>query len=72
MSTCDVRLNTITKVKEFVEALRAQEGEFKLSSGKYMIDAKSIMGIFSLDLSKPIRLTAESGQIPSTVAPFLA
>lgn len=71
MSACDVRLNTITKVKEFVEALREQEGEFRLSSGRYSIDAKSIMGIFSLDLSKPIHLTAESGQIPVTITPFM-
>lgn len=72
MSTCDVRLNTISKVKEFVEALRAQEGNFTLSSGRYSINAKSIMGIFSLDLSQPVHLTAESGQIPAEVKAFMA
>lgn len=72
MSSCEVKLNTITKIKEFVETLKAQEGEFTLSSGRYTINAKSIMGIFSLDLSKPIHLTAQSGKIPETVRPFLA
>ncbi|MCI7814701.1 MAG: HPr family phosphocarrier protein [Lachnospiraceae bacterium] len=72
MSTCDVRLNTISKIKEFVETLRAQEGNFTLSSGRYCIDAKSIMGIFSLDLSKPVHLTAESGNIPAEVKAFMA
>ncbi len=72
MSSCDVRLNTITKIKAFVEALKTQEGEFTLTCGRYTTDARSIMGIFSLDLSQPIHLTAKSGQIPDTVKPFLA
>ncbi|MEG0962795.1 MAG: HPr family phosphocarrier protein, partial [Lachnospiraceae bacterium] len=42
--------------KSFVNAITKFEFDFDLISGRYVIDAKSIMGIFSLDLSKPIDL----------------
>lgn len=72
MQSCSVKLNTIAKIKAFVEALKAADGHFTLTSGRYVIDAKSIMGIFSLDLSKPVELKADNGVIPDTVKPFLA
>ena len=50
-------LNSIDKVKAFVNALGNYDSDFDLVSGRYVIDAKSIMGIFSLDLSKPIELS---------------
>ena len=56
MKSVTVMLDTITKVKEFVNYLGAVPYDVDLVSGKYVIDAKSIMGIFSLDLSKPIDL----------------
>lgn len=49
-----IRLSTIDKVKEFVALTTKQDCYMDLVSGRYIIDAKSIMGIFSLDLSKPI------------------
>jgi phosphotransferase system HPr-like phosphotransfer protein len=49
-------LNSIDKVKAFVNEVSKFDTEFDLVSGRYVIDAKSIMGIFSLDLSKPIDL----------------
>ena len=49
-------LNSIDKVKAFVNTLTKFDCDFDLISGRYVIDAKSIMGIFSLDLSKPIEL----------------
>lgn len=52
-----VQLDTITKVKDFVNTLVACPFDVDLTSGRYVIDAKSIMGIFSLDLTKPINLT---------------
>ncbi len=56
MKTVKVTLNSIDKVKSFVNEISHFEFDFDLVSGRYVIDAKSIMGIFSLDLSKPIDL----------------
>ncbi len=56
MKTVKILLNTIDKVKTFVNEITKFDYDFDLVSGRYVIDAKSIMGIFSLDLSKPIDL----------------
>ena len=56
MKTVSISLNSIDKVKSFVNDLTKFEDDFDLVSGRYVIDAKSIMGIFSLDLSRPIDL----------------
>ena len=56
MKTVKISLNSIDKVKSFVNDITKFEYDFDLVSGWYVIDAKSIMGIFSLDLSKPIDL----------------
>ena len=56
MKKINVSLNSIEKVKTFVNDINRFECDFDLVSGRYVIDAKSIMGIFSLDLSKPIEL----------------
>ena len=57
MKTVNISLNSIDKVKSFVNDLTKFDCDFDLVSGRYVIDAKSIMGIFSLDLSKAIDLT---------------
>ncbi|MFQ9984618.1 MAG: HPr family phosphocarrier protein [Lachnospiraceae bacterium] len=56
MKTIQITLNSIDKVKSFVNEITKFDNDFDLVSGRYVIDAKSIMGIFSLDLSKPIDL----------------
>lgn len=56
MKTVQISLNSIDKVKSFVNEITKYNNDFDLVSGRYVIDAKSIMGIFSLDLSKPIDL----------------
>ena len=56
MKTVQISLNSIDKVKSFVNDVTKFDSDFDLVSGRYVIDAKSIMGIFSLDLSKPIDL----------------
>ena len=56
MKTVKVSLNSIDTVKSFVNVVTKYDSDFDLVSGRYVIDAKSIMGIFSLDLSKPIDL----------------
>ncbi len=53
-----IRLATINDVKEFVSIISLCDFDVDLVSGRYSIDAKSIMGIFSLDLSRPVELVA--------------
>ena len=60
MKTVKISLNSIDKEKAFVNEVTKYDAEFDLVSGRYVIDAKSIMGIFSLDLSKPIDLNIHS------------
>ena len=60
MKKTTVMLDSISAVKNFVNIVTAYDYEVDLASGRYAVDAKSIMGIFSLDLSKPIQLTAHT------------
>ena len=60
MKTVKISLNSIDKVKSFVNDISKFDFDFDLVSSRYVIDAKSIMGIFSLDLSKPIELNIHS------------
>ena len=60
MKTANIRINTIEDVKNFVTTVTKCNYEVDIVSGRYAIDAKSIMGIFSLDLSKPIKLQAHT------------
>ena len=54
MKTVQISLNSIDKVKSFVNAITQFEFDFDLISGRYVIDAKSYLSIFSLKISKPI------------------
>ena len=56
MKSINLCLNTVEKVKGFVNAISPLDGDFDLASDRYVVDAKSIMGIFSLDLGKTLRL----------------
>ena len=60
MKTCKIRLSSIQDVRDFVEIVTRYDMEIDLSSGRNVVDAKSIMGIFSLDLMNEITLTAHS------------
>lgn len=75
MKTVQISLNSIDKVKSFVNTLAKFDCDFDLVSGRYVIDAKSIMGIFSLDLSKPIDLnihaTEDMDSILSILKPYI-
>ena len=57
METVKISLNSMDKVKNFVNEITKFNCDFDLVSGKYIVNAKSIMGILSLDLSKDIDLT---------------
>ena len=77
MKTVRISLNSIDKVKSFVNDLvRFTDVDFDPVSGRYVIDAKSIMGIFSLDLSKPIDLNIHADEdkldeIVNTLKPYI-
>ena len=60
MTKTTVFLQAINDVKEDVNIVMRYEFDIDLVSGRYAVDAKSIMGIFSLDLSKPIQLNAHT------------
>ena len=60
MKTANIRINTIEDVKNFVTTVTKCNYDVDIVSGRYAIDAKSIMGIFSLDLSKPLELRVHS------------
>ena len=59
MKVFNILLNSINDVKEFVNIVSKYEFDIDLTSGRYVVDAKSIMGIFSLNLSKPIKVEAQ-------------
>lgn len=52
----EMNLSSINDVKDFVNTVSRYDFDVDLISGRYIVDAKSIMGIFSLDLSKPIKV----------------
>ena len=60
MKTANIKLNTIEDVRDFVNVVASTDIDIDLSSGRYIVDGKSIMGIFSLDLLNPVTLTAHS------------
>lgn len=72
-------LNSFNKVKDFVNAITPLDIDVNLISGRYVVNAKSVMGIFSLDLSKPVEAVTTSipsekelGQIRSIMKKFEA
>lgn len=76
MKTISISLNSIDKVKAFVNDISKYDFDFDLVSGRYVIDAKSIMGIFSLDLSKPINLNVHAegsslDEVLKVLAPYI-
>ena len=75
MKTIQISLNSIDKVKAFVNDITKFDNDFDLVSGRYVIDANSIMGIFSLDLSKPIDLSIHAeenlDEILETLKPYM-
>ena len=71
MVTYKISLATINDVKDFVNMVMKYDFEVDLVSGRYAVDAKSIMGIFSLDLSKPIDLNIHADNDIDTILAVL-
>ncbi len=73
-----VNLSASQQIKEFVNILSKYSFDMDLRSGKYLVDAKSILGIFSLDLSKPVELELltdneeEINKFMADIKPFIA
>jgi phosphotransferase system HPr-like phosphotransfer protein len=64
MQTAYIRLSTIQDIKKFVEIASLTPVEVDLCSDRYVVDGKSIMGIYSLDLQSPIELIVHSDNCP--------
>lgn len=60
MKTFNIALKSINDVKDFVNIVNKYDFDVDLTSGRYVVDAKSIMGIFSLDLGKPIKVEVQA------------
>ncbi|MCL1842927.1 MAG: HPr family phosphocarrier protein [Defluviitaleaceae bacterium] len=71
MKTVNVTLDTVEKVKGFVNTVAPLEGDIDLGSDRYVVDAKSIMGIFSLDLTKPLKLTIHDPATAERLIPMI-
>ena len=75
MKTVKICLNSIEKVKSFVNDITRFDVDFDLVSGRYVIDAKSIMVIFRLDMSKPIDLNIHAEEelesVLNTLEPYI-
>ena len=73
-----IRLETIDRVKDFINAVRVIDGDIDVGSKQYVVDGKSIMGILSLDLSSPLNLSIyniddeEEKKAEEILKPFLA
>ncbi len=77
MISFDIRLPKIDDVRMFVGITSASRVDVDLASGRYLVDAKSIMGIFSLDLTKPVNVQIhedhredEAQRLCDALAPF--
>lgn len=76
MKSYALDLNSIEKVKGFVSVISNIEGYFDLASGRYVVDAKSIMGIFSMDLSDNVELriletNEKISEIEKAIEPYM-
>ena len=75
MKSAMIKLSLVENVNKFVNIVARYPFEMDLRAGRHVVDAKSILGIFSLDLSKPIELEIYSddcGDLMKEIAPFLA
>jgi len=68
MQNFSIRLSTIEDVRNFVNIVSKYDIDVDLQTGRYIVDAKSLMGIFSLDLLKPIDLTIHSDSATELVS----
>lgn len=66
--------NNLEEIKEFVNIANTKDYDIELISTKYVVNAKSIMGVFSLDLTKPVLMRAhcdKNGELIKQIVPFI-
>ena len=68
MKSVPIKLSFAEEVKTFVNAVNRYPYEMDLRAGRHVVDAKSILGIFSLDLSKPIILDVDDDNCDDLIA----
>lgn len=56
MFTRKLQLNTVDKVKTFIDLMHSYSYSADITSGRYIVNAQSIMGVFSLNLEKPVTI----------------
>ena len=69
-----IMLKSIDDVKRFVDLANTKEYDIELMTGKYIVNAKSIMGVFSLDLTKPMVMVAHCDMVADImrqIKPFI-
>ena len=74
MKSVMIRLSLVENVNKFVNIVSRYPFEMDLRAGRHVVDAKSILGIFSLDLSRPITLELYSDdceQLLADIQPFM-
>ena len=74
MKTVNLRLSLVENVNKFVNIVSRYPFEMDLRAGRHVVDAKSILGIFSLDLSRPITLEIyhdDCTQLLEEISPFM-
>ena len=75
MKSINIKLSLAENVKSFVNIVNRYPYDVDLRAGRHVVDAKSILGIFSLDLSKPVTMEIYSDdcdQLLEELKPFLA
>ena len=74
MKSINILLNTTDSVKNFVNIMSKYDYDMDIRSGRYVVDAKSILGIFSLDLNRPVTLELyadDCDDILEDIKPFI-
>ena len=74
MMKLTLKLNSLDDVKRFIGITSRYEGELSLENGRYSVDAKSILGVFSMDLSQPVQLVCkqENEKLKEELRDFIA
>ena len=73
MQQVQVKFNDVNQVRQFVNVIDKIHLSFNLGEGRRVVDAKSILGVMALDLTRPVRLSYDSDDegIREKLAPFI-
>lgn len=73
MRKVNVKFRDVEQVRQFVNIIDKFDASFDLGSGKKIVDAKSILGVMALDLSRPLclRYQSDDKEIEEKIAPFV-